>query len=251
MTNSPYSLGFGSGFVYGIDQTAAHPTPIQYGVIQSASVDFKATTTKLYGQYKLPVAAGSAKIEVAGKVKFANYTGRIFKEFFGASMTGGQILAANAEAGAIPASSAYTVTVTNSATFTTDLGVTYASTGIPLVNVASGPATGQYSYAAGVYTFAAGDASANVFISYLYTASSSGDVITVTNQAQGAASLFKAVLDTQYQGNQVNFTLNACIYTSLKGLDTKIGEFTMPELDFDAIVDSSGTLGTISVPLVS
>jgi len=48
-----------------------------------------------------------------------------------------------------------------------DLGVAYTPGG-PLVAVASSPAVGQYSVAAGVYTFAAGDYDASVAISYGY-----------------------------------------------------------------------------------
>ena len=48
-----------------------------------------------------------------------------------------------------------------------DQGVTYAN-GTALVKVATGPAVGQYSVAAGIYTFAAADAGAAVLISYGY-----------------------------------------------------------------------------------
>jgi hypothetical protein len=48
-----------------------------------------------------------------------------------------------------------------------DQGVTYA-TGAALTRVSGSPAVGQYSVAAGVYTFNAGDASAAVLISYSY-----------------------------------------------------------------------------------
>lgn len=47
-----------------------------------------------------------------------------------------------------------------------DSGVTYALTGLPLLPVASSPAQGQYSVAAGVYTFNAADQGAAVLISY-------------------------------------------------------------------------------------
>lgn len=50
-----------------------------------------------------------------------------------------------------------------------DAGVTYAATGAALAAVASAPATGQYSVsAAGVYTFAAGDAGKAVVVNYGY-----------------------------------------------------------------------------------
>ena len=47
-----------------------------------------------------------------------------------------------------------------------DRGVTNASTGAALVKVSSAPATGQYSFADGIYTFAAADAGVSVTMSY-------------------------------------------------------------------------------------
>jgi hypothetical protein len=47
-----------------------------------------------------------------------------------------------------------------------DLGVSYASTGIALTAVASPPAQGQYSVSAGTYAFSAADAGAALSISY-------------------------------------------------------------------------------------
>lgn len=49
-----------------------------------------------------------------------------------------------------------------------DQGVAYALTGAALTLVASTPAEGQYSVSAGVYTFAAADASAALLVSYGY-----------------------------------------------------------------------------------
>ena len=46
--------------------------------------------------------------------------------------------------------------------------MSYAATGAPLTPVAGAPGSGQYSVAAGVYTFSAGDAGAAVLISYGY-----------------------------------------------------------------------------------
>lgn len=246
MTNS---LVFNSGAVYTIDGDTV-PTPVQVGILQSASIDLKATIKKLFGQQVLPVAAGRSQIEVSGKFKFANNTGRLFRDFFGSSMTTGQTLIAQGEAATVPASGPYTYQTTNHTTFGIDLGVVYAATGVPLVAVASGPTAGQYSYSAGTYTFAAADTGLGVQISYSYT-TTGGDTISLSNASAGAASTFKTVMSMGYQGTQSNFTLNACIPGSLKLLDAKIGDFSMPEYDFDAITDASNNLGSISVPTVS
>jgi hypothetical protein len=241
---------FNSGAVYTIDGDAV-PTPVQVGILQSASIKLKSTTKELYGQQVLPVASGRSQIKVSGDFEFASYTGRLIRDFFGSSMTGGQILVAQGEAGTVPASSTYTVTVTHSATFGIDLGVVYAATGLPFTAVASGPTIGQYSYSAGVYTFATADASTAVLVSYTYTSTGAGDVITLSNANAGAASSFKSVFAQGYGGSQINFTLNSCIPDSLDLLGAKIGDFSKPKYSFNAITDSSNTLGTISVPLIS
>ena len=70
---------------------------------------------------------------------------------------------------AIPATPGpYTITITNSAAFFLDAGVTFVG-GAALVAVATAPAAGQYSVAKGVYTFNAADQAKNVSIVYSYT----------------------------------------------------------------------------------
>lgn len=81
----------------------------------------------------------------------------------------------------VPSVSAYTITPTigsgvdptgmpanTSGPALVDRGVTYASTGVALVAVASAPAAGQYSFSGGVYTFNAADAGKSVIMSYDY-----------------------------------------------------------------------------------
>jgi hypothetical protein len=240
---------FNSGAVYTIDGDTV-PTPVQVGILQSASIKLKSTTKQLYGQQVLPVASGRSQIDVSGDFEFASYTGRLIRDFFGSSMAAGQILVAKNEPAAIPATGPYTIQTANHTSFGIDLGVTFAATGAPLQAVASGPTTGQYSYSAGTYTFAAADEGLAVNISYTYT-STGGDVIALSNADAGAASTFKSVMAMGYSGSQINFTLNACIPDSLDLLGSKIGDFSKPKYSFNAITDASNNLGTISVPQLS
>ncbi|WP_230085967.1 hypothetical protein, partial [Burkholderia pseudomallei] len=133
-----------------------------------------------------------------------------------------------------------------SAGWVTDLGVKYAATGLPLTRVASAPATGQYSVAAGVYTFAAADTGLAVAISYTYTPTSNtvGETVTMTNQLLGTAPSFKSVVSQVFNGERVTLTLNQCVATKYT-FSTKLEDFNIPEFDFSAFVDSSNTLGTI------
>jgi hypothetical protein len=252
--NNPPALAFNSGYAFQIDGDT-NPTPSQLKIVQSASLDMKSSTKKLYGQSVLPVAVGRSQISVDGKLKFADYQPRMIRDFVGAPnnslMAAGQTLVNVNEAHSVPATSVYTITVTNSATFVLDLGVTYSATGIPLTNVASGPTVGQYSYSAGVYTFAAADEGVAMLISYTSTLSTSGSSVTISNTSAGAANSFETVFGATYNSLQTNFLLYACIPSSFKLADFKIGDFSMPELDFEAVVNAAGNLGIVSLPVTS
>lgn len=61
----------------------------------------------------------------------------------------------------------FQISVTQKTGFALDLGVLYGST--PFVAVTGAPAAGQYSVAAGIYTFNAADSGKSVAITYLFT----------------------------------------------------------------------------------
>ena len=208
---------FGAGTLWGIDSSG---NPIQFGTLQEASIETSFNTKELYGSTQFPVAVARGTGKVTGKAKFAKINGEIYNSlFFGANMVTGQVLTANGESASIPASSPYTVTVTNSATFADNLGVIFSDTGLPLTKVSSAPTTGQYSVSAGVYTFAAADTGKGVAISYTYTNSTTGKKIEVTNQLLGTTPFFKIYFTAIYNGKSVNYQLPKC--TSATGLITK------------------------------
>ncbi|MDG3442443.1 hypothetical protein [Nitrospirillum amazonense] len=237
---------FGAGSLFGTPVGVANATPVQFGTLQSVSVDIDFTLKELYGQNQFPevVARGQAKIQ--GKAKAGRIQGSVFNSLFfsGTSTTGQQLVALN-EVAAVPASTPWTVTVANSTTFQADQGVVFAATGVPLVRVASAPTTGQYAVAAGVYTFAAADTGAGLLISYSYTSATGGTVTTISNQLQGVAPTFSMVLTTPFAGQTLTLSLNACTSSKLQ-LATKQGDFMQPEMDFMAYADASGTVGKIS-----
>ncbi|HEX3747595.1 MAG TPA: hypothetical protein VHW09_26855 [Bryobacteraceae bacterium] len=251
--NNPPGLGFNSGWAFQIDGDTV-PTPTQFKILQSASLDFKSTTKDLFGQNIFPVAVGRSQIKTEGKLKFADYQGRYIRDFVGAPnnslMVAGQTLVALNEAGTV-GTSPFTYQTTNHTTQVLDLGVVYATTGIPLTLVASSPTQGQYSVSAGTYTFNSADSGVSVYVSYTYTVSTAGDSVTISNTQAGAANSFQTVFGAGYNGLQTNFILNACIPTDLKIADFKIGDFSMPELGFSAVCNAAGVLGTISVPVTS
>ena len=208
-----------------------------------------AANKPLMGEYGFPVAVGRGAGKISGKQKWARLQGRALNDiFFGATKTAGQVGVAKDEAGSVPGSSTYTITVANGATFSTDLGVRYSATLIPLVRVSSVAAAGQYSVntATGVYTFHSGDASAAVLLSYSYAIASTGETITISNQLIGAAPTFKNVLTQPYNSQRQTLVLNACVAGKLSG-GTKTEDFFTPEMDFEAMADASNVVGVWSL----
>lgn len=248
-------LSFGSGTLVGVRTDVANATPVKFGALQDVSVEFSASIKELYGgsQFPIAVARGTGKINC--KAKLGQIMGGVFSDlFFGTTMATGQLAFVHDEAGAVPAASTYIVTVANSATWVEDLGVINATTGLPMKKVASAPATGQYSVVAGVYTFAAADASVAVLISYTYTIAAAGQKLVVANQALGVQPVFSVYLKTNYTApNGVKYSylkLNACVSNKLT-LPTKLEDFTIMELDFSAFSDNAGNILTFCTNEVS
>ena len=239
---------FGSGVLIGTP-AGTNQTPVEFGILQEASVDFSFNTKPLVGQFQLPVAVGRGVAKISGKAKFAEMNGPVFNTLFFSSVTPikGQDLWSYNEAGTIP-TTPYQVTVVNSATWSADLGVKYAATGLPLTRVASAPATGQYSVAAGVYTFAAADTTLGVLISYSYTqtTSGSGSRFTINNPILGYTPTFQIDFYQQNPnvvGAQWSFRLYACVSSKLS-IGSKLEDWLMPEFDFEAFTNAANQLGT-------
>lgn len=241
-------FNFGVGNLFAIPLGVTTPTPDRFGVVQDVSIDFSFSEKELYGQNQFPVAVARAKGKINGKAKFANIDATLYNDlFFGNTMATGIEAVAVDEAGTIPSPSGpYTVTVANSATFVADLGVVYTATGAKMTRVASVTVAGQYSVAAGVYTFYSADAGLGVKISYTYTSASTGNEIPITNNLMGQSPLFTAVLSESFQGKVINVHLNKCMSSKLS-LPMKNEDYTIPEFDFFAMDDGTGNIGTISI----
>jgi hypothetical protein len=240
-------LSFGAGFSFGIRSDVANSTPVPIGIMQDIAVNFSGDLKPLYGGSVFAIAFARGKMKIEGKAKFARMNGRIINDLFlGQAMTTGQVLTALGEAQSVPSATPWTVTAANAATFQADLGVFYNATQMPLTKVASAPTVGQYSVSAvGVYTFATADASAAMLLNYTYTATT-GQTIAITQQSMGAVPLFKNVFTTSYQGKVLTLTLNNCA-SSKFNFGTKLDDWTIPELDFEAGADLFGNVGTLAL----
>jgi hypothetical protein len=159
----------------------------------------------------------------------------------------GQFAVSQLEAATVPATTLFTLTPANAATYNDDLGVSYAVSGRRFNRVTTPTAAGQYSvnFATGLYTFSSADASAAVLISYTYNVATNGNRQTLTNQTMGITPTFKATFYTAYNGSGTALRLNACTANKLS-LPTKLDNWTINELDFSAFADASGTIGYLS-----
>lgn len=245
---------FGAGTLVAIP-SGTNPTPINFGILQGVDIDESFEVKELYGSNQFPedIGRGKAKIQISAKIAAVDPI--MFNSlFYNSTLAGGEIKASIAElagsGGAIPGSP-YALTVSNSATYATDLGVYNTTTGRWMTRVASAPATGQYSIAAGVYTFAAADTTNVVQISYTYTVASAtgvGSTITIANTALGnAPAQVKLVLNNvrATNGKQYTQTYNS-ITTLSRKLSFKNDDFLVTDLSFQAFADSSGNIGTLS-----
>lgn len=244
---------FGPGIAI-VQRTDVTPsTPINVGYAQSLTLSFKGSTKDLFGQDQFPILSARSTIKTSGKLVSAVDSGIAMNTmFFGQTFTTGGITWNIGESHSVPATGPYTVTVTNSATFDADLGVTYGSTGLPFQKVASGPTVGQYSVSAGVYTFAAADEGVAVFITYSSTVTTGQNMI-VANKLIGFTPTFQ--LDYYTNVNQptakpIIYRIYACISDSLSD-DFKLEDFALPTFDFSFFQNAAGNVAGKYYPEVS
>ena len=152
---------FGSGVLTGTQLNVPNPTPINFGLVQKVSVDTSVSVKELYGQFAFPVAVGSGTRKVTCKATLARFSGQAIGHlFYNQAPDSGLDDLAILRGAQRPGRRPFTVTVTNATHFVADQGVIYAGTGLPLLNVATLTAAGQYTFnpSTGVYTFFTGDA---------------------------------------------------------------------------------------------
>jgi hypothetical protein len=242
---------FGSGSMYGSTLQGGVLVPRKFGALQDIAIDISYSKKKLYGQQQFAIVMARGQGSITGKAKQANINAGQFNDlFFGQTASTGQQIPIFSELATIP-TTPFQVTVANAATWLSDGGVVNTTTGLSMVRVASAPTTGQYSVAAGVYTFAAADTTNGVAIDYVYTSAATGVTTTLINQQAGTTPNFRGVFvmkSAASPGNAVKqlvLTLNLCVAEKL-ALATKIEDFVIPELDFEAAADIAGNIGTLT-----
>jgi len=252
---------FGSGRLYGTRTDVANATPIEFGVLQSVDRDFSFTTKALYGANQFAVFVARAEAKWTLKAKAGIISGLLFNNcFFGQSLTTGQTALAAGEAHTVPASSPFTISPTNQATFKSDEGVTYAGgpgLGLPLTETSTAPsASGTYEpppapSTTGVYSFSSSDAGNPVLLNYLYTLTT-GEQIALVNELLGTTPYFSGVFRGRDPKTGLYETLVINRMTSSKlTLGSKTSDYAIPEFDMEIMDDGTGNIGIWSFGDVS
>ena len=252
-------LMFGSGVALAAPQPssgnpAPNPTPLALGVLQNIKLTLGADIKSLYGIDQWAVDTAIGKRSIKGSFEFAQISNLLMSQlFFGDATAVGDVVTATypGEAHTVPASVAYTITVTNAADVPlVDYGVTYANTGIALTNVGSGgtlTAAGQYkvNLSTGVYTFDSADASAAVLINYSWTPSpAAGSTLSVQTHPMGWGPLIALNLVFPYEGGGLGFYLPNVRLGKID-IATKLEDYTMYTTDYEGFAGPNG------VPFVS
>ncbi len=250
---------FGPGILIARRLDVSNGTPINIGYANEFSYDLSGSTKSLFGQKQYPLVAARGTVKASGKFKAAVFSGIALNSvFYGeSSMSSGGDQWVIDEAASVPATPGpYTVTVTGSATFLADLGVTYSATGLPLQRVGSGSeAVGKYSVneTTGVYTFSAADQGVALLFTYSKQLTGSGQNVIVTNKLIGTTPTFR--LDYYSNLNQPTSkplvtTIYNCVSNKL-GFGFKLEDFAMPEVDFDMFANAAGQVIKTTYPDVS
>jgi hypothetical protein len=240
-------IQFGSGVLFATPVAGnlpTNPTPQEVGIIQNIKMTISGDIKELFGQLQWPVDSAIGKRSIKGSFEFAQMDNSFFNQcFFSDVVSAGVVSTSYHEPHTVPASSAYTVTITppSSGVFASDLGVLNLTTGVPMTRVASVSAEGQYSVntSTGVYTFSSMDASLAIYISYTYTLAATGTTLVVANHTMGFGPILSMTIPLLYQG-----TVNSINLPNVRlgkiDLSTKLDDYSMLTTDFSAFAGAAG-----------
>lgn len=237
---------FGTGLLVLTPTLAGVVTPIQVAVLKDISLDVSYTKKDLIGNLQFPVDSAKGEGKLSGKAKSGYFAGGLISAILsGSTTTVGSKVGVFSETAAVP-TTPYQITVSGSATWLSDLAVFDVTSQKFLTRVASAPATGQYSVAAGVYTFAAADTTHVMSISYDKTAAAVGTTVSLTNQLMGTNTAFSLKLYNNYQGlaggaNSSGLYLPMVVIPKLS-FAFKNSDFFEKSIDFEAIADGAGNI---------
>jgi hypothetical protein len=220
-------------------QLNPNPTPIRLGTLQDMSGQIKRASESLFGQNQLPDDTAPGQMDITGKASWASIQGIYLLNSFllGTTSTGGAVTVDN-EAHAVPPTTPFTITIAppGSGTFSQDLGVVYAASGLQLtcIGATGTPTVGEYTVTAeGEYTFAAADEGAGVLISYQATQASGFNTYSFQNKTMGVGPTVSLYLYMPYNNTNRCVTFGNARINSIS-FPTKQKGYVIQELDFTA-----------------
>jgi hypothetical protein len=223
--------------------SGTNPSPIQIATLKDVSLDISCSIKELRGSQMFPEDIALTDGKVSGKAKSGRISGAVLQATMpGMTSVTGQKAGVYDERAAVPGTP-YAITVTNSATWSEDMGVVDINTGLSLTRVDSSatPTTGQYKVTAGVYTFAAADTLHVMSFRYSYTLTT-GLTFSLSNSIMGGTiSKYAVHLYNNYDGVCSGFKLYACVFPKLS-IAYKAGDYGEVDLDFSAFADSTGKI---------
>lgn len=242
MSGNQYHRSFyGIGSVTAIP-SGTNPTPVDIAVVRNVSVEFKATTKPLMGNKLFAIDSATSNVSITGKIGSADFyaamVGLVVPNTTTTASSVGVPRKKMATHSAVIPGTPFTVTVTNSATWVTDLGVVNLTTGKTMTRKATVTAANEYSVAAGVYTFFS--AEGTVAIRYLYTDATTGYVLTANNTEVGASAGYSLFLADPAGGTKENVIEFPSVRFSNFSLSAKSDDWSESGLDFEVFADSSG-----------
>lgn len=233
------SVLFSAGSLVLVDASGALPQSKNVGLLKNVEATFESAIKSYFGKKKFAVANATGECKVSGSIGFGHIDGALIASVLGGTKTSGRKLVEN-KTGLIPATP-FTVTMAHAADFVRDLGVEIDGKTATLV--ASAPAAGQYSVAAGVYTFAGADTGKSYDINAEYTAVT-GSTIKISNAQMGSDVVFELDMWNDFRGSHFGLKLYQVILPNL-GLKFGNDEFTAQDLKWEANVNAVGDLGEL------
>jgi hypothetical protein len=224
----------------------------QFGVaaLQEGGFGIEVDVKELHGRDRFAVDVRTGKGKIDGMCKMADWDPDVIALVLGVNKaTTGIHKLATSEAGTVPASSAYTITVANSGTFVKNVEVVYDDDGTRLKQVApSSEAAGKYSVSAGVYTFHAADAGKMVQITYMFS-TTNGAIVSWTNVAIGTTPVCKGIFQGIHDSDQMVLELENVVPFNLKS-STKVDDWAFLDTQLKAFADpQTGKIGSISLAM--
>lgn len=240
------SFIFDTGYLFGV--SAAGQTPVKFGSLQEIetelSGDMVRNGTNMQFQSVLTMRSRALKFRAG----VANINGLMMTQlFFGQAPSAGSQGVSRDQSITVSSTRPYTATPTvpNSGTWVQDLGVQYSTSGIVLTPTDGSISAGQYSVTDGIYTFCAADAGKSLTANYLYS-QASGVSLALTNPWQGIVPTWQAVLNWQYNGQQITWNLPRCCSPDFKML-TPLEKISIPNFSFEAQGDASSVQGSLGI----